>query len=137
MKNENCKLKNGKDKASTNGRVMHGDISERLLDFGAGVIHLVGGLRRTFVGRHIGGQLVRCSTSAGANYEEACGAESRPDFIHKLQVVLKELRESIYWLRLTRRSGLLDASASDPLLGEATELAKIIGKSIVTARANS
>ena len=53
---------------------------------------LVVRLNKTAVGRHIGGQLTRSGTSAGANYEEACGAESRADFIHKLQIVLKELR---------------------------------------------
>jgi hypothetical protein len=52
------------------------------------------------LGRHIGGQLVRCGTAAAPNYEEACAAESRADFIHKLRTRLKELRESRSWLRL-------------------------------------
>ena len=68
------------------------DISERLLNFAADILKLVTRLNKTAVGRHIGGQLTRSGTSAGANYEEACGAESRADFIHKMQLVLKELK---------------------------------------------
>lgn len=70
------------------------NLSERLLDFGVNAIKLARRLNKTATGRHIAGQLTRSGTSAGANYEEACGAESRLDFIHKLQVSLKELRES-------------------------------------------
>ena len=115
------------------------DLSERLLDFAAQVVRLFPPLAKTGAGRHISAQLTRSATSAGANYEEACGAESRADFIHKMQIVLKELRESHYWLRLIERCGIAKA-ISEPLavaLAEADELRKIIGKSIVTARKNS
>jgi four helix bundle protein len=78
------------------------DLSERLLDFAANIIKLIGRFNQTFVGRHIGNQLMRSATSSGANYEEACGAESKADFIHKMQLVLKELRESLFWLKLTK-----------------------------------
>ncbi len=107
------------------------------MDFAAEIIKLVVRLNKSGVGRHIGGQLTRSGTSTGgANYEEACGAESRADFIHKLQIVLKELRESSYWLRLIRKTRLIPVT--DPnlsaLLQEAEELTNIIAKSIVTAR---
>ena len=79
---------------------------------------------------------MRAGTSAGANYEEACGAESRADFVHKLQIVLKELRESFYWLRLIKKTALI--LTTDPellfLLQEAKELTNIIAKSVVTAK---
>jgi len=91
-------------------------------------------LNRSAVGRHISKQLIPSSTSAGANYEEACGAESRADFIHKLQIVLKELRETLYWLRLTKRSDLLSNTTLEVLIQEAKELANIIAKSIITAK---
>jgi four helix bundle protein len=91
-------------------------------------------INRTFAGRHIAGQLIRSSTSAGANYEEACGAESRQDFIHKLQIVLKELKESLFWLRISVKADLVAAEAINPLLKEGKELANIIGKSVVTAK---
>ena len=115
---------------------MQNKLSDRLEDFAVQVIKLGGKLQRTFVGRHIGGQLVRSATSAGANYEEACGAESRSDFIHKLQIVLKELRESLYWLRLASRSGLLSEDDTTSLLKEGKELSNIVAKSVVTAKRN-
>jgi len=97
---------------------------------------LVFRLKKTAVGRHIVGQLTRSGTSAGANYEEACGAESRADFIHKLQLVLKELRESSYWLRLMRKTTLVPKTDKnlEALIQESEELASIIAKSIVTAK---
>ena len=110
------------------------DLSERHENFAAEVIKGIAKIQRNFAGRHISGQLIRSSTSAGANYEEACGAESRPDFIHKLQIVLKELRESLFWLRLCLRADLIPAEVVRPLLKEGNELANIIAKSIVTAK---
>jgi len=79
---------------------------------------------------------MRAATSAGANYEEACSAESRSDFIHKLQIALKETREAKYWLQLIERSGLSGKSNANSasILQEAGELANILAKSIVTAR---
>ncbi len=82
-------------------------LAERLLDFAARVIKLINLLPKTPVGRYIAGQLMRSGTSPGSNYEEACGAESRADFIHKLGIVLKELKESRFWLRLILRSNLM------------------------------
>ena len=84
--------------------------------------------------RHIGGQLVRSATSCGANYEEVCAAESRADFLHKMQVVLKELRESLYWLKLLKRTGPASDDHLQPLLKETDELVKIFAKSIITAK---
>ena len=117
---------------------MQNVLAERMLDFAVEIIKVVEKLRRTFVGRQIAGQLLRSSTSAGANYEEACGAESGLDFVHKLQIVLKELRESIYWLRLIGKANLLSDQRAkiDELIREATELAKIIAKSVVTSKRN-
>jgi four helix bundle protein len=67
------------------------NLSERLLEFAADNVKLTVKLNRTSVGRHIGNQLMRAATSCGANYEEACAAESRADFVHTMQIVLKEL----------------------------------------------
>src|ERR1700747_2659819 len=76
------------------------NLDVRLLAYGARVIRLVEALPKTLVCNRIGDQLLRSGMAVGANYEEAQGAESRPDFNHKLQIALKELRESNYWLRL-------------------------------------
>ena len=110
------------------------DLSERLLEFAANVIKLTAKLNRTATGRHIANQLMRAVTSAGANYEEACAAESRADFVHKMQIVLKELRESLYWLKLVERVGLFTEASALSLLKESDELIKIFAKSIITAK---
>jgi four helix bundle protein len=73
----------------------------------------------------------------GANYEEACGAASRTDFIYKLTLVYKEIRESIYWLELIRHSGLLEENEVKDVLDEAKQIRAIIGKSVKTAKGKS
>jgi four helix bundle protein len=110
------------------------EVAERFIDFAANIVRFVIGLEKTAIGRHIGGQLARSATSAGANYEEACSAESRADFIHKMQIVLKELRESLYWMRLIEKTKLAQSSNLLSLRQEAGELANIVAKSIVTAK---
>ena len=80
-------------------------LKDRLIDFGAAVCVAVRKMRRDVVGLQIVRQLVRSGTSPAANYPEARGAESRRDFIHKLQICLKELRETSVWLKLTARLG--------------------------------
>ena len=107
-----------------------------MLDLAARVIELTRTIANDFTNRHIKQQLVRAITSSGSNYEEARGAESRQDFIHKLGMAVKELRESIYWLRLIRR--LTTATASiDSVIGEADELVAILTASRRTASANA
>jgi len=132
MQNAKCKVQSAKCKMKSEMR----NLSERLLEYAANIIKLVVQINKTGSGRHIGGQLTRSATSAGANYEEACSGESRADFIHKLQLVLKELRESFYWLRLIKKAGLIPNTDSNlsALLQEAKELTNIIAKSIVTAK---
>jgi len=110
------------------------ELSERLLDFAARSGKVVDALPNTRMGRHIAGQLVACSTSPAPNYEEACAAESRADFVHKLKIILKELRESRCWLRMIVKTELLPSTRLNPLLDEAAQLAKIIGQSVVTAK---
>jgi four helix bundle protein len=113
------------------------ELSERLLAFAARCLKLCDKIGRGVAGRCVSGQLTRSSTSAGANYEEACGAESRADFLHKLQISLKEVRESRYWLRLTREAQLQPAAKLSPLMTEADELVRILSKSVVTAKRQS
>ena len=113
------------------------DLAERFLMFGVGVIKLVARLPQTFAGKHIGGQLLRSGTSSGANYEEARGAESRADFVHKMGVVLKEMKESRYWLRIIAAADMLPLPEVHPPLNEAEELCSITARSIFTAKRNS
>jgi four helix bundle protein len=79
------------------------DLEERLIDFAADVIDVVESLPNTKAAAHIAGQLVRSGTAAAPNYAEARSAESRRDFVHKMKVALKELRETSVWLRLIRK----------------------------------
>ncbi len=112
------------------------NLSERFLIFAVEVIKLGKVLNKSFEGRHIYGQLFRSATSSGANYEESQSAESNADFIHKLQVVLKELKESLFWLKLIEKGEFLGKLESNLifLINENQELIKIIAKSIVTTK---
>ena len=66
------------------------ELIERLINFAARLGKIVDALPDTRMGRHIGGQLVGSGTSPAPNYEEACAAESRADFVHKLSIRLKD-----------------------------------------------
>jgi four helix bundle protein len=78
--------------------------------------------------------LVRCGTSAAPNYDEGCAAESRADFIHKLKIGLKEMRETHGWLRLIVIAHLVAEKRILPLQRECFELSRILGRSILTAK---
>jgi four helix bundle protein len=129
----NCKLQIG-DWRAVEIAMTPDELSERLLDFAVRVGNVVDALPETRLGRHIAGQLVRCGTSPPANYEEACGAESKNDFVHKVRIVLKELRETRCWLRMIVKSKLLSQKGMSKILDEASQLCNIIGKSVATAR---
>ncbi len=110
------------------------DLSERLVDYGAEIVKLTAMLSKTFAGRQLAAQLLRSGTSAGANYEEACGAESRADFTHKLHIVFKEIKESLYWLRIVKKAEILKTSRLDEIIDETRQLTNIVAKSIITAK---
>ena len=112
------------------------DIEERLLEFAVRVGKAIDSLPDTRLGRHIAGQLVRSGTSPAPNYAEACAAESKKDFIHKLAIVLKELRESSVWIRLIVKSALIPEQRLELLRDECDQLCKIIAMSLVTAKSN-
>lgn len=112
------------------------DLEERLLLFAVRVGKAIDALPDTRLGRHIAGQLLRSGTSPAPNYAEACAAESKKDFIHKLGIVLKELRESSVWIRLIVKSELIIEQRLELLRDECEQLCKIIAKSLVTAKSN-
>jgi len=112
------------------------DLEERLLDYAARVIGLVDQLAATRAGNHVAGQLLRSGTSPLPNHGEAQAAESRRDFIHKLKISLKELKESRWWLRLIQQVPLMDTERVEPLVGETQELIRIFATSIRTAERN-
>ncbi len=111
------------------------DLEERLIDFAIRIIRIAESLPKTKVGNHIAGQLIRCGTSPAPNYGEAQSAESRADFIHKMKVCLKELRETKIWLLMIIRAKLVKpASKLEPLIDENNELISIFVSSIKTAK---
>jgi four helix bundle protein len=110
------------------------DLEERLIDFAVRIIKLAESLPRTRVGKHVAGQILRCGTSAAPNYGEAQGAESRADFIHKMKVCLKELRETRVWLLMIVKAKMMKPSSKlDSLLDENHQLISIFVTSIKTA----
>ncbi len=110
------------------------DLAERLLKFAVRIVRLVESPPNTVAGRRTGNQLLRSGTSAGANYEEAQGAESKNDFVHKLQIALKEMRETNYWLRVLAGSGVKSEASLKDLLEESAQLKAILSKAVATAK---
>ena len=110
------------------------DLEERLLEYSARIIRLVEQLPGTRAGNHIAGQLLRSGTSPLPNHGEAQAAESANDFVHKLKICLKELRESYRWLLLVQRVPLMRPRLVDPLAKETDELVRIFVRSIQTAK---
>lgn len=114
------------------------DLEDRLLDFAVDVVELTESLPNTRAGNHIAGQLLRCGTSPLSNHGEVEAAESRKDFLHKLRVCLKELRETKRWLRLVSRLKRLGEPANLPVcLNEIEELIRIFAASVKTAERNA
>ena len=111
------------------------DLEERLLEYSVRIIKIVERLPNTRTGNHIAGQLLRSGTSAYPNHGEAQSAESPKDFIHKLRISLKELRETQRWLMLIKRVPLIKpAEKLDNILQETEELIKIFVSSIKTTQ---
>jgi four helix bundle protein len=111
------------------------DIANRLLEFAAKTLRIVGALDSSATAKHVARQLTRAGTSGGANYEEARGAKSRADFAHKTLVAAKEVRESVYWLKLIQRTGLAQGDRLAWAIDEGLQLAAILKASANTARA--
>jgi four helix bundle protein len=111
------------------------DLSDRLWQFAARIAKVVDALPDTRVGRHVAGQVVRSGIAAAPNYDEARSGESRADFVHKVNVALKELVETCGWRKLVILAGLLPAGRITVLVDECDQLCRILGKSVATAKA--
>ena len=110
-------------------------LAERTVDYGLAAMDYCDTLPRTAAGRHIGDQLLRSATSVVANYAEATEAESPADFVHKMKIAMKELKESRVWLLFASR--LVPGDAVEALRTESRELMLMFGASINTATARS
>jgi four helix bundle protein len=110
------------------------EIHQRLINLGARTTRVAKTLPRTDEGRYISRQLMRSGLASAPNYAEARAAESRPDFIHKLRIVLKELNETRSWLEQIVANDLFSRDKMDRIIAENSELCWIIAASIKTAR---
>ncbi|MEQ1745340.1 MAG: four helix bundle protein [Saprospiraceae bacterium] len=109
------------------------ELEDRLIEFASRIIDMVEMLPKTATAKHLGGQVLRSGTSPALNYGEAQGAESRDDFVHKMKVCLKELRETLVCLKLIARRAWFAESKLTALLAENNELVSIFVASIKTA----
>lgn len=113
------------------------DLEDRLIDFAVRIVKLSENFLNTKAGNHISNQILRSGTSPAPNYGEAQGAESIADFVHKMKISLKELRETYVWLKIIRKTQLIKpVKKLDPLLTENNELISIFVTSIETAKKN-
>ncbi|MBE9509974.1 MAG: four helix bundle protein [Bacteroidetes bacterium] len=113
------------------------DLEELLIDFSVLIIEIVNEIPNSKAGNHLSGQLVCSGTSVSLNYGEAQSAESKKDFIHKMKVILKELRETFICLKIIHKSKLY--KTEDKIIKakkENNELISIFVKSIETAQKN-
>jgi four helix bundle protein len=113
------------------------DLEDRLIDFAVRIIRTAESLPKNKVGKHIAGQLIRSGTSPAPNYGEAQSAESRHDFIHKMKISLKELRETRVWLLMIVKANLIKPTTKlNSLIDESNQLISIFVKSVNTAQQN-
>jgi four helix bundle protein len=110
------------------------DIQKRTFEFGVRVVGLVDRMPRTLAGETLARQLIRSGLSVGANVQEADGAESKRDFIHKISIAYKEARESRHWLATIRATVLKEDPEVIALWQEADELVRILFTIIKNAR---
>ena len=109
-------------------------ILEKSYSFGLRIVKLYIHLRKQKVERELLLQLLRSGTSIGANIEEAEGAQSKNDFIHKVSISYKEARETSYWLRLLTDAELLETKLSESFLKDIEELKKILASILKTSK---
>jgi len=109
------------------------DLEDRLVDFAVRICTLTDRFPATPIAKHVSAQITRSGTSPLANYGEAQGAESRQDFVHKLKICLKELRETQAWLKFLERMTFCPAEIV-AVRAECDELVSILVASVRTAR---
>lgn len=113
------------------------ELEQRLIDFAVLIIEITNQLNGNKAGTHLGSQLIRSGTSPALNYGEAQSGESRKDFIHKIKIVLKELRETYICLRIINQAKLIDSNSKIiSVIKENDELISIFVKSVETAQKN-
>ena len=117
---------------------MRKELQDRLTNFASDIIKLKSYIKRNYEGEHLAKQLVRSGTSVALNYGEALGTMTKSDFIHKLSIVLKELRETLVNLRIIEANKLCtNTDLLSDLLDECDQLTRLFAKSLQTLRSNT
>jgi len=101
-------------------------IKDRAFNFSVRIVRMVRIMPKDPAGYTLANQIVRSGTSIGANIEEAQGAISKKEFIHIMQIALKEARETYYWIKVIRGTNLLSVSRTDLIFQESSEIIKIL-----------
>lgn len=109
------------------------DLEERLIDFSVMILKVAEELPNNYAGKHLASQLTRSGTSPALNYGEAQGAESRNDFVHKMKICLKELRETQICLKIIQRKPMVESKEVDNILQECNQLVAIFTSSVKKA----
>jgi four helix bundle protein len=112
------------------------DLEDRLIDFAIQVDEIIEILPNTKLANHTGSQMIRSCTSPALNYGEAQSAESSKDFVHKLKIILKELRETRVGIKIITKKELVPIEKVNPAFDENNQLIAIFLKSIETAIKN-
>jgi four helix bundle protein len=110
------------------------DITDRTFNFSIDIVKFAKHIPKDPVGFVLGRQLIKSATSIGANVEEATGAYSKDDFTFKMNIALKEARETNYWLRLLRESGVVKNKAIEKLLDESLNVKNILSAIVKTSK---
>jgi len=114
------------------------ELQRRTKAFHVEVIKICSNFPKNAAGYETAKQLIRCAGSVGANYRAACRGKSKADFIYKIEIVLEEADEALYWLEVSEEAALLSKSdALTSLLKEATELVRIFNAADITAKKNN
>ena len=113
------------------------ELQARTKVFNVNIINACSSLPKTAAGYELAKQIIRSAGSVGANYRAACRAKSTADFIYKIEIVIEEADESMYWLEVITDANLLDASITHPLLKEANELVSIFVSTVKTVKAKN
>lgn len=111
-------------------------LKKRTFDFALNALKTIDVLKKTTANEVMGRQLIRSSTSVGANYRASCKAKSTADFINKLKIVEEESDESVYWLELIKSHNKIEDTNYETLLKESKELERIFSASAITAKNN-
>lgn len=113
------------------------ELKDRTKAFHVAIIKVCEGLPRNAAGFELAKQIIRSAGSVGANYRAACRAKSNADFIYKIEIVIEEVDESLYWLEVITEAGLLEKENTEILMKEANELVSIFVATVKTVKAKN